>query len=66
MKNVSADELRANSEKFRQEIKEYIKVDKEQIEKIKTDANASGLGAKEKEALYKQSDELEKKIDEKI
>ena len=66
LKNVSADELRANSEKFRQEIKEYIKVDKEQIEKIKTDANASGLGAKEKEALYKQSDELEKKIDEKI
>jgi preprotein translocase subunit SecA len=66
LKNVSADALRANSEKFRQEIKEYIKSDEERIAAIKVDADKSGLGAKEKEALYKQADELEKKIDEKI
>lgn len=66
LKNATADELRANSDKFRQEIQDYIKADEEQIEKIKADADAPGIGAKEKEALYKQADELAKKVDEKI
>ena len=66
LKNATSDELRANSDFFRKEIQEYIKSDEDQIAKIKEDANASGLGAKEKEILYKQADELAKKVDEKI
>ena len=66
LKSVSADELRANSDKFRQEIQDYIKVDQEQIDKIKADADAPGLGTKEKEALYKQADEIAKGVNEKI
>ncbi len=66
LKNVSADELRANSDKFRKEIQDYIKSEEDQITKLKQDAESASLGSKEKEAIYKQIDEASKKVDEKI
>ena len=66
LKDVSSDELRANSDKFRKEIQEYIKPEEDQILKIKSDADKPGVPVKEKEALYKQIDEINKAIDEKI
>ena len=66
LNNVSSDDLRSNSDKFRAEIKDYIKAEEEQIEKIKTEANKLGLPVKEKEAFYKQIDEINKQIDVKL
>ncbi len=66
LNNASSDDLRANSDKLRAEIKDYIKAEEEQIEKIKTEANKLGLPVKEKEAFYKQIDEINKQIDLKI
>ena len=66
LNNASSDDLRANSDKLRAEIKDYIKVEEEQIEKIKTEANRLGLPVKEKEAFYKQIDDINKQIDVKI
>ena len=62
LKDVSSDELRANSDKFRKEIQEYIKPEEDQILKIKSDADKPGVPVKEKEALYKQIDEINKVI----
>ena len=66
LKDSSSDELRANSDKFRLEIQEYIKPEEDQILKIKSNADKLGVPVKEKEALYKQIDEINKEIDEKI
>lgn len=66
LKDVSSDELRSNSDKFRKEIQEYIKPEEDQILKIKSEADKLGVSVKEKEALYKQIDEINKAIDEKI
>ncbi len=66
LKNVSSDELRANSERFRLEIKEYIRPEEDHIIKIKSEADKLGVPVKEKETLYKQIDEINKDIDKKI
>ena len=66
LKDVSSDELRANSDKFRKEIQAYIKPEEDQILKIKSEADKLGVPVKEKEALYKQIDEINKAIDDKI
>ena len=66
LKNVSADDLRSNSDKFRLEIQEYIKPEDDKIKKIKNEADKLGVPVKEKEELYKQIDEINKDIDLKI
>ena len=66
LKLVSNDELRENSNKFRTEIKAYIKAEENQIAEIKVKADTLGLQVKEKEAYYKQIDEINKLIDGKI
>jgi preprotein translocase subunit SecA len=66
LKLVSNDELRENSNKFRTEIKAYIKAEESQIAEIKVKADTLGLQVKEKEAYYKQIDEINKLIDGKI
>jgi preprotein translocase subunit SecA len=66
LKNVSADELRSNSDKFRSEIQEYIKPEYDKISQIKIEADKLGVPVKDKEELYKQIDEINKEIDEKI
>jgi len=66
LKLVSNDELRENSNKFRTEIKAYIKAEENQIAEIKIKADVLGLQVKEKEAYYKQIDEINKLIDVKI
>ncbi len=66
LKNSSADDLRLNSDKFRLEIQEYIKPEEDQILKIKSEADKLGVPVKEKEELYKQIDDINKGIDQKI
>ncbi|MAW65271.1 MAG: preprotein translocase subunit SecA [Flavobacteriales bacterium] len=66
LKNVSADDLRSNSDKFRLEIQEYIKPEDDKIKKIKNEADKLGVPVKEKEELYKQIDEINRDIDLKI
>ena len=66
LKLVSNDELRENSNKFRTEIIAYIKAEEGQIAEIKVKADTLGLQVKEKEAYYKQIDEINKLIDGKI
>lgn len=66
LKNASNDELRANSDAFRAEIKAFIKPEEEQIAEIKAKADAQGVNTKDKEALYKEIDGVNEKIDEKI
>lgn len=66
LKNVSENELRENSNKFRAKIKAHTADKEKQIEDLKLKANASGLNLKEKEALYKEIDGLIKEVDDQI
>lgn len=66
LKSLSHDELRNNSDVFRKEIKDFIKAEEDQIAQLKIDAEKVGLPVLEKEAIFKQVDQLTKTVDEKI
>ncbi|WP_423127660.1 preprotein translocase subunit SecA [Gaoshiqia sp. Z1-71] len=60
---LSNDELRAESEKLRTIIKEWIKPEEDQIAELKLQAESADI--QESESLYQQIDKLEERIDEK-
>jgi len=66
LKDISNDELRKNSDIFRKEIKDFIKAEEDQIAQLKLDADKAGLPVLEKEAIFKQIDQITKTVDEKI
>ena len=66
IKNISNDALRNNSEIFRKEIKDFIQPEEDKIKQLKIDAEKVGLPVLEKEALFKEVDQLSKTIDNKI
>ncbi len=66
IKNISNDALRNNSDIFRKEIKDFIKPEEDKIKQLKIDAEKVGLPVLEKEAIFKEVDQLSKTIDNKI
>ncbi len=67
LQDISNDALRAKTQEFKARIQEGIKKEQEEIKALQEQAESSGkLNLHEKEDLYKQIDELEKKVNEKI
>ncbi|MGB5990587.1 MAG: preprotein translocase subunit SecA [Marinifilaceae bacterium] len=64
--NLSNDELRAETDKLRVIIKEYISTDEKQIEVIKADIDNNKYDTEKKEVLYKQIDDIEANINTKL
>jgi preprotein translocase subunit SecA len=65
-KNLSNDELRANTTRFRSRIQEYVQDISQRISDLKEEAESEQVGFDNKEAIYKQIDELEKERDKKL
>jgi preprotein translocase subunit SecA len=63
---LSNDELRAESERLKLQIKEHIKNEELDILKLKSDAEADDTQIQDREEIYKEIDKLDKKILEKI
>jgi len=65
LKNISNDDLRALSQKLRQDLKEAVKKQEEQLSDYKHQLDSSAtLTVKEQETLYDNIDETEKQIRE--
>jgi len=62
---LSNDELRAKTTAFKQKIQDHIKSEAEEVEKLKAKAEAEE-NMDVKENIYKQIDEIEEGVDEKI
>ena len=65
IKPLSNDELRARAEAIKQRMKEHVKDERNEIDKLRENAESSNYAFDEKEEVYDKIDELEKKIDEK-
>jgi preprotein translocase subunit SecA len=65
LKSLSNDELRHKTQFFKNSIKEYLREIDEQIETLQTSAASIG-DVHEKDAVYKQIDELKKDRDKRI
>lgn len=63
---LSNDELRAESERLKQKIRDYIAEDEKQIADLKLQMESVDIGVKEKESIYNEIDKLIKRVDEKI
>ena len=66
IKTLSNDDLRARTEELKNEIQEYIRSDKEEIQKLKEGIIAQNLNIEEREAVYTKIDKIEERIDEKL
>ena len=62
----SNDELRAETDKLRARIKEYIRAEEEEIASLKEQAESGAVPLEESEKLYDRVDKLEEIIDTKI
>jgi len=62
---LSNDELRAKTTAFKKKIQDHIKSEAEEVEKLKAKAEAEE-NMDVKESIYKQIDEIEEGVDEKI
>ncbi|GET28443.1 preprotein translocase subunit SecA [Prolixibacter sp. SD074] len=60
------DELRAETEKLKGRIKEYIKAEEDEIASLKEQAESGSVPLEESEKLYDRVDKLEEVIDTKI
>ncbi|GET22087.1 preprotein translocase subunit SecA [Prolixibacter denitrificans] len=60
------DELRAETEKLKARIKEYIKAEEDEIASLKEQAESGSVPLEESEKLYDRVDKLEEVIDTKI
>lgn len=63
---LSHDELRAESEKLKKRVRDYISGDLATIEEMKGKMESPDLGYDEKESLYEDLEKLKKKVDEKV
>ncbi len=67
LSSLSNDELRKKTQEFKQKIQDYIAEEQQQIQKIKTQIDQNPeMDVNEKEKLFKQIEELDKKSIEKI
>ena len=67
LQSISNDDLRAKTTDFKQRINDHLKVDRDKVQELKDKAeNSNELGLDEKEAIYKDVDEREKKILDKL
>lgn len=63
---LSNDELRAESDKLKTKVREYIAEDLKKVEEMKLEMESPELSFDEKETLAQETDKLRKKIDEKV
>jgi len=66
IKNLSNDELRAETDKLRNKIKEYIKEDQDKVDAIRKKIDNENPDIEEREDLYKEIDKLEENINTKL
>jgi len=65
-KSLSNDELRGKTQEFRKRIAEHIREEEEEIRSLKEQAEKEDVQVEEKEALYTQVDEIEKRVVKKV
>ncbi|MDM8161632.1 preprotein translocase subunit SecA [Labilibaculum sp. K2S] len=63
---LSNDDLRGESDKLKQRIQDFIQAEKDEIQSLKDKVDTGELSINEREEIYDQIDEIEKKIDDKI
>ena len=63
---LSNDELRAESDKLKMQVREYIADDLNRVEDMKVKMESTELGFDEKESLAEEIDKLRKSIDDKL
>jgi len=66
LSSLTNDELRAETDKLRSKIKEYIKEDEDKVSNIRETIEKENPDTEKKESLYKQIDELEENINTKL
>ncbi|MDX9848067.1 MAG: preprotein translocase subunit SecA [Tenuifilaceae bacterium] len=64
--SLSHDELRAETDKLKQRVRDYISADQKNIEEMKAKMESSELNFDQKEELSGEIDKLIKQIDEKV
>jgi preprotein translocase subunit SecA len=64
--NLSNDELRAKSAALKERIRNSIKTDEEEINRLKNEVEREDIDVDVMESLYQQIDKLEKDIDQKL
>lgn len=64
--SLSNDELRAESQKLKQRVRDYIGEDQKKVEELKEQMESESLTYEEKENLYSDVEKLKKRIDEKV
>ncbi len=64
--NLSHDELRAETARLKQKIRDYIAADENTVVELKAQMEAEGVDFDEKEKVYVEVDKLTKQIDVKI
>ena len=65
LKSISSDELRNITASLRQQIKDYVAAEENEISQLQAQAEKADTQVENKEALYNQIDDLVKKVDEK-
>lgn len=66
LQSLGNDELRAESQKLRQEVRDYIKAEQDEIADLKERAESGEIPLEEGEKLYDRVDKLTEIIDKKI
>ena len=66
IKPLSNDELREKTIELQDKIQEYIKTDKEEIQKLKDSITEQNLDIDDREDIYKKIDKIEERIDDKL
>jgi preprotein translocase subunit SecA len=61
---LSNDQLREKSAELKQRVTDFVAEDKSTLEELKAKAEDPEVDVSEKEAIYKEIDSLEEKIDE--
>ncbi|MGL5681761.1 MAG: preprotein translocase subunit SecA [Marinifilaceae bacterium] len=66
VKKLTNDELRAESEKMKQDIRDFIKPLQDEIVALKNEVEENNPSIEEREAIYSRIDKLEEEIDNKV
>ncbi len=66
LSTLSNDQLRKRTHELQKEIKDFFKVEQDEIDKLKADIEAEKFDMLEREEVYKKIDKLEETIDNKI
>lgn len=66
LNSLSHDQLREKTEELKKKIQDYISSDENEILELKKKAESSDINVDEKDAIYKQVDEITARIDKKL